>query len=136
MGPRGTSAAVERADDRVPDGRRTSAEQRRRAERVGALVTAGEYERAVGAAVGVERHELDGAERTRFLIDVAQAQFGLGWYGDALWTLSRAQLSDAGRTNGDVAVRLMVHAIARQRREALDARLLAVVVGRLRPAAA
>jgi len=127
---------VERADDRVPDGRRTSAEQRRRAERVGALVTAGEYERAVGAAVGVERHELDGAERTRFLIDVAQAQFGLGWYGDALWTLSRAQLSDAGRTNGDVAVRLMVHAIARQRREALDARLLAVVVGRLRPAAA
>jgi len=133
MGFRGSGATV-RANDRAPVGRPRSAEHRQRAGLVSALVTAGEYERAIGAAVGVDRHQLEGAAGTAFLIDVAQAQFGLGWFGDALSTLSRAQVADAERANGDVAVRLMVHAIARQRRQALDPRLLAAVVGRLRPA--
>ncbi len=136
MGPRERNAAVVGVAEGGTLARRTGAEHRRRAGRVAALVTAGEYERAIGAAVGVDRHQLAAASRTGFLIDVAQAQFGLGWYGDALWTLSRAQVCDAAKANGDVAVRLMVHAIARQRREVLDTGLLAAVVGRLRTTAA
>jgi|GEM_PF-5158283 len=138
MGPRGGNGLVERAGG-AGAGRHPGADPgdpaayQRRADRVAALVSAGEYERAIGAAVGIDRARLAGGARTAFLLDVAQAQFGLGWYGDALWTISRAQRSDRRHVGDDIAVRLMVHAIAVQHAEVIDARLLEVVVLHLRP---
>ncbi len=105
----------------------------RRADRVRALLAAGEYERAIGAALGVDGRRLAPGARSGFLVDVAQAQFGLGWFGDALATIARALSAGATAPGPDPGVRLMVHAIAAQRAQAVDPRLLSMVARRLRP---
>lgn len=126
MVPRGADAVT---DPTTP----VAGVDQRRADRVRALLAAGEYEQAIGAALGVDGRRLAPGARAGFLVDVAQAQFGLGWFADALATIARA-LSAATAPGPDPGVRLMVHAIAAQRTQAVDPRLLSTVARRLRPA--
>jgi hypothetical protein len=94
---------------------------------VAALVGVGDFKRAIAAATGVDKSALAPERLAFFLVDVAQAQYGLAWYADALRTIGRAQAADPALVNHDITVRLMVHGIATQRAEPIDERLLNVV---------